>query len=463
MIIQRLTLILLVLALALAGAGAVPPAGAEGEITVVSSNQQIDFPNEILFTLKARSQRPITKITLNYALGRGKSTAYGYPSFQPGTDVLADFSLKTGGGKHLPPFANVRFSYTVEDDQGRQFTTPSQVILYEDSRFTWSKLGRGLATVYYYGNARAQAERVLQTALSTLDRMSKQAGVTAEDPVRVVLYNTKEDMDRAIPFVSQTTRRELITLGQAFNDYDVVLVLGRGDAGEVIAVTAHELTHLITHQATDSPFVDLPAWFNEGLSVYGESSLGSGHGYEGALQQAIDQNRVPPLRWQADLPGKPQDTILLYGVGHSVVRYLIDRHGPEKMRAFLATMKSGKAFEAALQQTYGFDLNTLDNDWRQSIGLKPLPTPAASGARGPQAVPTLVPFGAQTPAGQPAPAASVPSAAVPAASPQPPTAPAVTPEASAWTPSPLLIAAGGLVALFLVIGVVASIAARRGG
>jgi len=144
----------------------------------------------------------------------------------------------------------------------------------------------------------------------------------------VILYNTKPDMDGAIPFTSATSRRELITAGQAYSEHDLVLVLGVGR--DIIRTVAHELTHLITHQLADNPYRQIPAWLNEGLSMYAEGDL---YGeYKRALENAIRQDRLFSVKQMTTMPGRPEDVILLYGQSHSLVKFLIERYGPDKMR-----------------------------------------------------------------------------------------------------------------------------------
>ena len=51
-----------------------------------------------------------------------------------------------------------------------------------------------------------------------------------------------------------------------------------------------------------------------------------------------------------------------------MVKYLIDK-GPDKYARFFATIKKGTRWDQALQQTYGFDYTTFENEFRDANGL----------------------------------------------------------------------------------------------
>jgi hypothetical protein len=149
--------------------------------------------------------------------------------------------------------------------------------------------------------------------------------------------------------------------------------------------------------------------------VYAQSSPGE---YELALRDAIRRDRLLLLRGMAGQPGRPEETIIFYGQSFSIVRYLIKTYGEEKMRSFLSAFKVGIGTEPTLKNVYGVGLGQLEADWRQSVGARPLPSGSQDEPEraAPEAVPTLVPFGAAPPppvAATPAPAGREPAAAAP--------------------------------------------------
>lgn len=370
---------------------------AEGEIRVTSQAYENRFPKEIVFQLKAEADKEIKKITFFYRVGSGKSTSYSYPSFTPGRVVEASYPFPTSGGRFIVSGSEIEYYYEIEDADGTKLKTQPVKVLYEDNRFKWQKLEGSQVTVYYYSQERT-ARQVLQASLDTLAKMKSKAGQAMERPVKVYVYGSKQEMDVALPFRSETTTRDLITQGEAFSEADLVMILGADP--EVVGTTAHELTHLITNQLTDNPFAGIPAWLNEGLSMYAEGELRASN--QRAVDDAVRRNALLSLRAASGLPGKPEQVNLFYGEAYSVVRYMVDTYGPEKMSQLLATFKQGSNVNDALIKVYGFDLDGLESRWRAAIGASAPDKVSQAESTKPGGVPTIVPFGANQPAPAPA-------------------------------------------------------------
>ena len=438
---------LLVLAVGLLGLPSQPAAADDG-FRVLSESQTIQFQRNIQFTIELEAPADVKSILFRYRIGSRPITNVGYPTFDAGSKVKAEFSLPSGGASYMPPGTDIRYSYLVEDARGQTFETEPRTFLYQDTRFKWETLSKGLITVHYHNLFPITAERVADTLTSTNQRMGDVLGVRVDSPTKAVLYNTVEEMNGALPPQSETLRRQLVTEGQAYAEYDLVLLLGsRPDT------VAHEFTHLLVHKAADNAFAPIPGWLNEGLAVYAQSEARE---YEQALSQAIRRDRLLLLRGMAGRPGGAEETILFYGQSFSTVRYLIKTYGEEKMRAFLTAFKEGIGIEPAMRKVYGLGLGQLEADWRQSVGAKPLPIGSQDEPEraAPEAVPTLVPFGS----------APQPPAAGPTAQPagrEPPGA--APPEEGRGVPW-LLILLPAVLAVVVVGGLVAVIAvalARR--
>jgi hypothetical protein len=147
-------------------------------------------------------------------------------------------------------------------------------------------------------------------------------------------------------------------------------------------ITRHEVAHIVTRQATKGPF-EVPAWLNEGTSVFSQSRPLAGH--DTALQSAIKGDRVLSMKeLNSSAAGSSGATVgLYYGQSGSIVKYLVDTYGADKFADLLKTFKDGSTPDKAFQAVYGFDEFGLENEWRQSVGLAPraasaTPTPQPS-------------------------------------------------------------------------------------
>ena len=74
-----------------------------------------------------------------------------------------------------------------------------------------------------------------------------------------------------------------------------------------------------------------------------------------------------PLENMYSIPGKTSDVRLFYAQSKSVVKFIIERYGSEKMTQFLGELKEGETVNDATHKVYGMSLGQLDKDWRNSI------------------------------------------------------------------------------------------------
>jgi len=58
---------------------------------------------------------------------------------------------------------------------------------------------------------------------------------------------------------------------------------------------------------------------------------------------------------------------LSYAESYSLVEYLLDNYGQDKMLNLLNILKQGSTYDEALIEVYGFDINGLDASWRATL------------------------------------------------------------------------------------------------
>jgi hypothetical protein len=215
--------------------------------------------------------------------------------------------------------------------------------------------------------------------------------------------------------------------GQAFPETNIVIIgvsTDQLDWGK--STEAHELTHVLVGHLTFSCLGFIPTWLNEGLAMYGEG--GPAAAEVNQFDQAKTANQLLAL---SSLAGAFSDEAnranLSYTEAYSVVNYLIQTYGRDKMTALLISLRNGNTIDQALQSAYGFDTNGLEDVWRASIGAAPRvgtsnPTPVFT----PTQVPTFVPIGA---------APIAPAVATPRST---QAQPSVTPASNTQPPGPAL-------------------------
>ncbi|MDO8672197.1 MAG: peptidase MA family metallohydrolase [Dehalococcoidia bacterium] len=390
---RRLLTLLIVLGLALANYAPALVQAAPGDISVSSSTYENGFPDKITFKIQAKSSSQINKITLRYTTADGGVEAYAPLTITSGASVSGDYTLNTQKN-YIPPSTNIRFRWVIEDAAGNSLTTDYNAFDYDDVRFKWDKQTSQGVTVYWYKGTPAFAKDVLDSAVTSIKRLSGEIGVTYERPMKVLVYDNKKDMDSAQPQRSATYQAETITLGVRLSSDVLLLLANQSDLKETLA---HELCHMIVHQKVDNPYVDIPSWLDEGLAMVAEEKLPAG--FQRGLDDGVKQNALLSVRSMTSYSGDPNKVNLYYGEAYSVVKYMLDTYGRDKMVALLTAFKEGRATDDALRRTYGFTTDELDAKWRVSLGLGPRPGNDSTAKPEATRIPTMVPLGTTTQTG----------------------------------------------------------------
>ncbi len=358
------------------------PIAAQPAVDVISDDQRVDFPDEIVFTVELRSESTIEEAEVLMRLGSSKVVTRGPLDFSPGRSVIGSFAMNIRGDGHIPPGTNIRYRYRIVTEDG-EFETEDKDWIYLDPRFEWQEIEEGIFSVLFHDASEDSARRVLEAIVSTNAEMGSLLDVAITRRTKAVMYNSKTEMDPALRFRSDTTVRELVTEGVAYSDFDLFLTLGSDPD-----IVAHEFTHLLVGKAADNSFGGVPAWINEGLAVYAQ---GGSDSYQRYLDLGIRRDGLIPLRGLEAPPGQPDQVLQFYGQGWSAMSFLIDEFGVDALQTFLAAIKAGRGTDSALRQAVGMSLDEFDNAWRASIGARPLPgaaPPPPDQARPPQPAPT---------------------------------------------------------------------------
>jgi hypothetical protein len=120
--------------------------------------------------------------------------------------------------------------------------------------------------------------------------------------------------------------------------------------------------------------------------------------YVALLEAAIQSETLLPVRSLGQIFSNDPDLArLAYAQSYSLVAYLVDEHGPEKMVSLLDQFRQGASVDQALQHVYLFDREGLEAAWRSSIGAPPVQAAGTSeGEPTRTPYPTFVPLGGPT-------------------------------------------------------------------
>jgi hypothetical protein len=345
-------------------------ADRSNSIQVDQNDAWVEFPRAVDFHLVAIASAPIEAATIEYgvhALECGQVTAIATPSFDPGTSIDLTWRWEVSSSRVVPPGGEVWWRWQLRTADGEEITTPTRTISFEDDWFVWQTVEEDNLRIHWYRGPRSMAEELLAAGHEGLEQLAIDTGVRLEEPVDIYLYEEPLDLRRSIPGAPAWVG------GLAFPEYSTILVAVNETYLEQGRRTVrHELGHLVITRMTFNCLTNLPVWLSEGLAMVAEGEEDARIAEE--LQEAVAQDRLLTLQQiESAFSVHANRATLSYAQSYSLVRFLIDTYGQEKMLALLETFREGVTPEEALMRTYGFDAFELENAWRAALGAPPIP------------------------------------------------------------------------------------------
>jgi len=351
---------------------------AGGNITIIASDVDVNFPSQAVFTLEAESYVDIVDVHLSYQVDRmnyAEVVSEGWADFTPASRIEANWVWDMRNAS-LPPGAEVTYWWIIEDADGNRFETSPEITHFDDGRYIWQSLtstipqGGGL-TLFWYAGGDSFARELVDACEEGFARLTQDIGTYPERPVKIYIYASASDLQGAMIFSQEWTGGVAFT---AFSTIAIGISPARLDWGKRALV--HELTHLVVHQATFSPYGQLPIWLDEGLATYSEGELDPD--LRSYLERAILEDELISVRSLCSpFSAYPEKAYLSYAQSYSLVEYLLDNYGQDRMLELLTILKQGGTYDKALTEVYGFDMDGLDARWRATLTDSVVPAPGA--------------------------------------------------------------------------------------
>jgi hypothetical protein len=286
-----------------------------------------------------------------------------------------------------PPGAGLWWEWKLTDTNGNTITTPRQQLTFADNRFNWRTVeAEGIRLHWYEGNQVGPV--LLESAGEGLELLQEEMGIELQSEAQFFIYANSQDMRDAVLYIQDWAG------GVAFTEYNIILIgvppgLAEGWGRRTVR---HELAHLVTAQFGRSCVGGgRPTWLEEGLAVYAEGAPEAN--VLADIDEGIRQNAFMPVRsLNGPFPAHGREAGIAYSQSYSLVNFLLEEYGREKMQALILTLAAGESYDHALEQVYGFNVDGLETIWREQIGaapraIPPTPTPLAAAA-----VPTYAPL-----------------------------------------------------------------------
>jgi hypothetical protein len=368
---------------------AVSIAHAAPQVGVTNDQVTFNFPETATFSATITADAEIVSVILEYGNKQqtcGEVIAKAFPEFTPGKTVNAQWTWEMRQSGSLPPGAQLWWRWRITDASGNETVSEVKTATWLDDIHNWKTLTEGEINFHWYSGDNAFARDLLDAAQNGLEFNKTQSGLTTDEPIDLYIYANTTDMQDAMLYEPSWTG------GRAYPDQNIVVIGIAPDELEWGRDTiVHELTHVLVGHLTFSCLGGVPTWLNEGLAVYSEGELDTYS--QNQLDEAIRDDTLLTLRsLSVGFSEVPDKAYLSYSQSYSVVKFLVETYGQDKMTSLLTLLRDGTTTDDALQQTYGFNIEGLEAEWRQAIGAKPSTVSAQPTAQPtPTFVPTIVP------------------------------------------------------------------------
>ncbi len=332
-------------------------------ITITKNEAVAQFPDGITFSLKAEGRRPITRVELLYRISDDPTLNLLVPSFPAGKHVaiqhLLDLQIY-----YLPAGLDLTYHWRLEDDRGNVVETEPLTLLWEDTRFDWQSLSSADVTVYAYTGNEAFNRLILDAAQSAVDRLKEEYGLSQVTPIRIWVYNSRDDFN-----ATKQANEKHWAVGTSYSGYHLILAtIPEGSKHEIGRVIPHEISHQLLYQATKNPFNAPPLWLDEGLAVRAQT-VGNEDDFD-QVKDAAAKGQLYSVRALISEFPTTGPYHLAYAESYSIVTFVIEHFGIDKLRELIAVYREGVSHDEALRRTLGVNTDGLDQLWKASLNYQ---------------------------------------------------------------------------------------------
>ncbi|UCF60395.1 MAG: hypothetical protein JSV37_11610, partial [Anaerolineaceae bacterium] len=244
---------------------------AEG-LEVLGVEAQIDFPEQIIFSLQAVSDVMVEVVELEYGLEQSACTTdlnrVVPDDYEPDVNVDISWTWNMRRSGSLPPGTQIWWRWHLIDDLGREVRTETQWLTWIDGIFNWNTISTDDLILHWYEGDETFAQMLLNAAIASQTRLEADIGTQLDEEIQIYIYADTDDMREAILFEPGWTG------AMAYPSSGIVIIgVNERNLDWGLDTIAHELAHVIVGNAVSHCYSVLPRWLDEGLAVYAEGEL----------------------------------------------------------------------------------------------------------------------------------------------------------------------------------------------
>lgn len=136
-----------------------------------------------------------------------------------------------------------------------------------------------------------------------------------------------------------------------------------------VEILKHEFAHIALEQALAEQG-GAPRWLSEGFSMY-EANQWTLHGQR-VLEEAVLRDTFLPLTLlTTTFPANEEHARIAYAQSLSLVTFMFQAYGKYDFQEFIEYLREGMDTDTALLYATGRSLNSVEQEWRESLGKRP--------------------------------------------------------------------------------------------
>jgi len=231
-------------------------------------------------------------------------------------------------------------------------------------RHQWKYLQSEHYDIYFYGDGQSAAEFAAAVAESSYQHISRVLDFKMQARTAILLYNSHNDFEETN--IAPDIQEESVG---GFTEFykDRVVLPYEGSADQFRHVTNHELVHALHNQffyGSGAGAIihglsgfSMPLWFAEGHAEY--LSLRWDTNSDNFIRDAVISEYLPPIL--------QLNAFLAYKGGQSLLYWIENRYGAEKVTQLNLAMRRTKNVERAMRQVFGMPIEDLGHAWHHDL------------------------------------------------------------------------------------------------
>ncbi|MGB2698175.1 MAG: DPP IV N-terminal domain-containing protein [Candidatus Zixiibacteriota bacterium] len=231
--------------------------------------------------------------------------------------------------------------------------------------FYWYFIQTQHFDIYYYQNGYTTASFAAEVLEDAYLEIKEQLDYSLRKRIPVILYNSSDQFQQT-NVVPDLIEESVGGFTESFKTR--VVVPFNGSYEDFRHVLHHELTHAVTFDMLYGNILGsllsrqylfrLPLWFAEGYAEYS-----SRHGWDVEADMILRDATINGYLAPFDYVGG----YLVYKEGQSVLLYIAEKYGEEKIAEILSRGRAHLSMDKALKNAIGMDTQTLSEEWMKAM------------------------------------------------------------------------------------------------